>query len=55
MIEKWPSCKAGQVLKALNRIGWAEQPSHATSGSHRQLIHPNYPQPYTWLFMLLMR
>lgn len=36
----WPSSKAKKVLAALLRIGWSIK---RTSGSHRILSRPNYP------------
>ncbi|MDE2230198.1 MAG: type II toxin-antitoxin system HicA family toxin [Alphaproteobacteria bacterium] len=35
----WPAAKAGQVLRALHRIGWALK---RQSGSHRVLSRPGW-------------
>jgi len=32
------------------RIGWSEKPRISKGGSHRQLVHPSYPNEYTWAF-----
>jgi predicted RNA binding protein YcfA (HicA-like mRNA interferase family) len=47
---KFPASKAKRVLSALQRIGWREKPRISTSGSHKQLEHPDYPYEYTWAF-----
>jgi predicted RNA binding protein YcfA (HicA-like mRNA interferase family) len=39
-----------QVLRALQRIGWREEPRISKSGSHKQLEHSGYPYEYTWAF-----
>jgi predicted RNA binding protein YcfA (HicA-like mRNA interferase family) len=47
---KFPASKAKRVYSALLRIGWREKPRISTSGSHRQLVHPDFPHEYTWAF-----
>jgi predicted RNA binding protein YcfA (HicA-like mRNA interferase family) len=47
---KFPASKAKRVFSALQRIGWREKPRISTSGSHKQLEHPDYPYEYTWAF-----
>ena len=39
-MSSWPSTRAGQVLSALQRIGWAIK---RQSGSHRTLSRPGWP------------
>jgi predicted RNA binding protein YcfA (HicA-like mRNA interferase family) len=46
----WPSSKAKIVLRALERIGWKEKQRISKSGSHKQLVHPDHPEEYTWSF-----
>ena len=46
----WPSSSAKVVLRALNRIGWVEKLRTSKGGSHKQLVHPDYPYEYTWAF-----
>ncbi|MGB7556006.1 MAG: type II toxin-antitoxin system HicA family toxin [Candidatus Korobacteraceae bacterium] len=46
-MSRWPSTKAGKVLRALGRIGWSIKAYKASS--HVQLIHPK-PGEYTWAF-----
>ncbi|MFN9174161.1 MAG: type II toxin-antitoxin system HicA family toxin [Synechocystis sp.] len=40
-MSQWRSTKARQVLAALLRIGWRIK--RESSGSHRVLSHPNWP------------
>jgi predicted RNA binding protein YcfA (HicA-like mRNA interferase family) len=47
---RWPSSRAAKVFRALQRIGWYEKARISTSGSHKQLQHPNYPYEFTWAF-----
>ena len=49
MGQKWPSCKAREVFRALRRIGWREK-LPAKGGSHVQLTHPSYSHEFTWAF-----
>jgi predicted RNA binding protein YcfA (HicA-like mRNA interferase family) len=44
----WPSSKARKVLRALLRIGWAED-ARIGEGSHTQLIRDGYDR-FTWAF-----
>ncbi|HEY0308365.1 MAG TPA: type II toxin-antitoxin system HicA family toxin [Acidobacteriaceae bacterium] len=44
----WPSTKARKVLKALKRIGWAED-ERISDGSHLQLLRDGFPR-FTWAF-----
>ena len=46
-MSRWPSTKAGKVLKALGRIGWTIKGYKASS--HVQLVHPKLGE-YTWAF-----
>jgi len=39
-VTSWPSTRAGQVLRALLRIGWVIK---RQSGSHRTLSRPDWP------------
>jgi len=39
-VSNWPAAKAGAVLRALERIGWAIK---RQSGSHRTLARPGWP------------
>jgi predicted RNA binding protein YcfA (HicA-like mRNA interferase family) len=39
-MSSWPSTRAGQVLSALQRIGWTVK---RQSGSHRTLSRPGWP------------
>jgi predicted RNA binding protein YcfA (HicA-like mRNA interferase family) len=48
--DRWPSTSAKKVLRALLHIGWREKARISKSGSHRQLVHPDYPYEYTWAF-----
>jgi len=45
-LSKWPATKAGQVLKALIRIGWSIK---RTSGSHATLARAGWPD-YVFAF-----
>jgi predicted RNA binding protein YcfA (HicA-like mRNA interferase family) len=45
-MSSWRSTKAGQVLKALQRIGWVVK---RRSGSHRTLSRTGYPD-YVFAF-----
>lgn len=47
---KFSASKAKRVFGALQRIGWREKPRISTSGSHRQLVHSDFPYAYTWAF-----
>jgi predicted RNA binding protein YcfA (HicA-like mRNA interferase family) len=38
------------VFRALQRIGWKEEPRVSSGGSHRQLVHPDFSGEYTWAF-----
>jgi predicted RNA binding protein YcfA (HicA-like mRNA interferase family) len=49
-MSQWPSSRASKILRALLRIGWREKLRVSTSGSHRQLEHPNYTYEFTWAF-----
>lgn len=49
-MSKFSSTKARQVYRALLRIGWREKSRVSSSGSHKQLEHPNYPFEFTWAF-----
>ena len=49
-MRKFPSTTAKKVFRALLRIGWREKPRVSSSGSHKQLEHPNFPYEYTWAF-----
>ena len=49
-MSQWPATSAKRVYRALLRIGWREKPRISTSGSHRQLEHPDFPYEYTWAF-----
>ena len=42
----WPAARAGLVLRALHRIGWAVK---RQSGSHRTLARPGWPD-YVFAF-----
>jgi len=44
----WPSSKANKVFRALLRRGWTVVAEKGSS--HKQLSHPDYPEPYTWAF-----
>ena len=46
-MSQWPSTKAGRVLAALLRIGWAIK--RQSSGSHRVLERPDWLD-YVWAF-----
>ncbi|MGA8529592.1 MAG: type II toxin-antitoxin system HicA family toxin [Acidobacteriaceae bacterium] len=46
----WPSTQARRVLRALERIGWTEDPDHSKGGSHRCLIHLQHPERFIWAF-----
>jgi predicted RNA binding protein YcfA (HicA-like mRNA interferase family) len=46
----WPSKSAGVVLRALMQLGWVEKPRTSKCGSHKQLVHPDYPYEFTWAF-----
>lgn len=39
-MSNWPATKACRVLAALERTGWQVKRQR---GSHRLMIHPNYP------------
>ena len=45
-MSQWPATKAAKVLRALLRRGW--RIANESGGSHRQLRHPDFPNPYTW-------
>jgi predicted RNA binding protein YcfA (HicA-like mRNA interferase family) len=47
-VTQWSSSKASRVLRALEKIGWKQKPGKG--GSHRKLVNPNYPNPYTFSF-----
>ena len=49
-MNKFPSSSAKKVLRALHRIGWHEKPRISSSGSHRQLEHPDFEYEFTWAF-----
>jgi predicted RNA binding protein YcfA (HicA-like mRNA interferase family) len=49
-MSQWPATSAKKVFRAPLRIGWREKPRISSSGSHRQLEHPNFPNGYTWAF-----
>jgi len=34
----------------LEKIGWKEAQGHTHGGSHRRLVHPNYPDSFIWAF-----
>jgi predicted RNA binding protein YcfA (HicA-like mRNA interferase family) len=38
------------VFRALERIGWTENPGHSKGGSHRRLVRPGLPEGYVWAF-----
>jgi predicted RNA binding protein YcfA (HicA-like mRNA interferase family) len=42
-MSSWPSTKARRVLAALERIGWSIKRASRTSGSHRTLSRPGWP------------
>jgi predicted RNA binding protein YcfA (HicA-like mRNA interferase family) len=46
-VSQWPSTKARQVLRALQKIGWEIKATKASS--HIQLVHPDRGD-YTWAF-----
>jgi predicted RNA binding protein YcfA (HicA-like mRNA interferase family) len=39
-MRSWPAAKAGQILRALNRIGWTVK---RRTGSHRIPSRPDWP------------
>lgn len=39
----WPATKAKRVLAALERIGWKIKRTLKTTGSHRTLSRPGWP------------
>jgi predicted RNA binding protein YcfA (HicA-like mRNA interferase family) len=43
----WPSKKARQVFKAIERVGWTIKEEKGSS--HKQMVHPSYPEA-TWAF-----
>ena len=45
-MSSWPSTRAGQVLSALQRVGWTVK---RQSGSHRTLSRPGWPD-YVFAF-----
>jgi len=45
-VSRWPAAKAGQVLRALHRIGWTLK---RQSGSHRVLSRSGWPD-YVFAF-----
>lgn len=45
-MSNWPSTRAREVLRALERIGWSEK---RRRGSHATLCRPGW-QDYTWAF-----
>jgi predicted RNA binding protein YcfA (HicA-like mRNA interferase family) len=45
-VTDWPAARAGAVLRALGRIGWAEK---RQSGSHRTLSRQGWPD-YVFAF-----
>jgi predicted RNA binding protein YcfA (HicA-like mRNA interferase family) len=47
---KWASTSARKVFRALLRIGWREKPRVSNSGSHKQLVHPDFDFEFTWAF-----
>jgi len=47
-MSRWPATCASRVYRALLRIGWIVV--RDKSGSHVQLRHPSYVEPYTWAF-----
>jgi predicted RNA binding protein YcfA (HicA-like mRNA interferase family) len=49
-MSKFPSTSAKKVYRALLRIGWREKRRVSSSGSHKQLEHPDYRYEYTWAF-----
>lgn len=38
------------MLRALERIGWKEDPGHSKGGSHRRLVHTDFPEGFIWAF-----
>jgi predicted RNA binding protein YcfA (HicA-like mRNA interferase family) len=49
-MSRWPATSAKKVYRALQRIGWVEKARVSTSGSHKQMQHPDFPYQYTWAF-----
>jgi predicted RNA binding protein YcfA (HicA-like mRNA interferase family) len=46
-VSYWPSKKARQVLRAIERVGWAVK--EVKGSSHKQMVHPSYAEA-TWSF-----
>jgi predicted RNA binding protein YcfA (HicA-like mRNA interferase family) len=46
----FPASNAKKVLRALQRIGRQEKARISKSGSHKQLVHSDFPYEYTWAF-----
>lgn len=42
-MSSWPATKARRVLAALEKIGWQLKKTSKTTGSHRTLSRPGWP------------
>ncbi len=49
-MSQWPSTSAKKIYRALLRIGWREKPRISKGGSHKQLVHSEFPYEFTWAF-----
>jgi predicted RNA binding protein YcfA (HicA-like mRNA interferase family) len=47
-VSQWPATKGRIVLRALNKIGWVQDPNQKSGGSHKKLIRDN--QSYIFPF-----